>query len=279
MQVESSGVELRGVWRRALPVLPTLALVGMLFGGVLWAHRYFTHAPHFALKAVRFSGMVKVAVDKLSARADVALGSNLFSVDLRRLERRIAEEPWVKAARAHVELPSIVAVEIEERKAVCLVALGSLYLSDEEGHLFKRAVPSEATGLPVVTGLSRALYESDERATRSEVRLGLLAWRLFAAGGRRPEVGEINLDRTVGITLFLAADGGGIRLGRSDGALADLGERIDRFDAVWNSLGEHGERPRMIYLDNRTRPDRVAVKLARSAEGRATNHADSVKGN
>ncbi len=250
------------VWRSLRRFLPTLALVILIGGVTVGGRHYFSHSPHFALRALHFSGMQNATDEKLSTRAQLRLGGNLFAIDLRQLERRLGDEPWVKNARAHVELPSTIAVEIEERRAACLVALGSLYLADEDGFLFKRASSSETSGLVVVTGLSRSLYESDETATRAEVKSALKALRMFSVVTSRPIVGEVNLDRTLGVTLFTAEHGVGIRLGRIDETLP---ERIDRFDTVWASLQTHGERPRMLYLDNRTRPDRVAVKLADSA--------------
>ena len=44
-----------------------------------------------------------------------------------------------------------------------------------------------------------------------------------------------------------------------------LGERLRRYDAVAQALREGGEEPRLIYVDNRARPDRVTVKLASAA--------------
>jgi hypothetical protein len=52
-----------------------------------------------------------------------------------------------------------------------------------------------------------------------------------------------------------------VRVGRVDDTLP---ERLERFDLVWRELSQTGERPRFIYLDNRTRPDRVTVKLAQA---------------
>ena len=89
-------------------------------------------------------------------------------------------------------------------------------------------------------------------------------------GAGRPPLGEVHWDRSVGITLY-TRDAVGVRLGRND----DLDLRLRRFDAVWAELAKTGEKPRVIYLDNRARPDRVTVKLASppappAAEGKRT---------
>jgi len=52
-----------------------------------------------------------------------------------------------------------------------------------------------------------------------------------------------------------------VRLGASEGFEA----KLQRFDVVWAALQASGEKPRLIHLDNRARPDRVTVKLAPTA--------------
>ena len=71
----------------------------------------------------------------------------------------------------------------------------------------------------------------------------------------------MHVDRLLGITAYTRG-GVGVRLGRPhDENGESLAKRLERFDAVWAALAETGERPRVIYLDNRARPDRVTVKL------------------
>jgi hypothetical protein len=50
-----------------------------------------------------------------------------------------------------------------------------------------------------------------------------------------------------------------VRLGVIDDTLA---ARLARYDAVAGALDGGGEQARIIYVDNRARPDRVTVKLA-----------------
>jgi cell division protein FtsQ len=237
--------------------------VGLLLcsgGGALAAHRFLMRSPHFAVAAVRFSPLVHVSAESLGARAGVALGTPLFRVDLDAVAHAVAEEPWVESARARRELPSTVVVDVVERQAACLVALGPLYLADARGVVFKRASPDEAAALPVVTGVAREAYLSDPERALASVREALAALAAWRRGGARPPVGEVHCDPPFGLTLY-SAGGTGVRVGRVDG---ELDARLGRFDAVWEALQARGERARLIYLDNRARPDRVTVKLAPS---------------
>jgi cell division protein FtsQ len=261
-------------WRAGL-----LLLLGLGAGGTAAVgHRLLTRSPHFRLRAIRFSPTVHVSQATLEARVGMLLGANLFSLDLDQIGRDVQLEPWVKSAHARLELPATLAIDVIEREARAVVALSSLYLSDASGTPFKRASTEEAAELPVVTGLDREQYLNQPDATREQIRGALQvidAWRHDDA--ERPALGEIHLDRVVGMTVYSATGGIAARLGHlaivpreggQSGVIdGSLRARLRRLDIVLAALRERGETPRLIYLDNRARPDRVTVKLARGGDG------------
>jgi cell division protein FtsQ len=242
-------------WRRSF----LLAGVGLALAGGAWLGRwYVTHARHFAVQTVRATPTSHVSAEALITRAGVPLGLNLFAVDRDEVARAVSQEPWV--ARAHVrrELPSTVVLEVVERQAVCATAFGALYLTDAEGSVFKRAAPDEAVGLPVVTGLGRDDYLAQPERTRASIRQALQALAAWRQKADRPPLGEVHIDRIAGVTLYTDR-GVGVRLGVIDDTLS---ARLARYDAVAGELARGVEEPRLIYVDNRARPDRVTVKLA-----------------
>ncbi len=242
-------------WRRALLV----AAVGMALAAGAWGLRwYVTHSRHFALRIVRVSPTAHVTAEALVARANVPLGMNLFAIDRAEVARAVSQEPWI--ARAHVrrELPATLAIDVVEREAACAVALGALYLADADGNVFKRATPDEAVGLPVVTGIGRDDYVAEPDQARDSIRQALRAVAAWRRPGDRPPLGEIHLDRIGDVTLYTER-GVGVRVGLVDDTLP---ARLARYDAVRAALEGGGEAARLVYVDNRARPDRVTVKLA-----------------
>jgi cell division protein FtsQ len=201
---------------------------------------------------------VHVTADALVTRAAVPLGVNLFAIDRDEVARAVSQEPWV--ARAHVrrELPSTLVLDVVEREAACTVAFGALYLADADGNVFKRATPDEAAGLPVVTGIGRDDFLAQPEVVRVQLRQALRAIAAWRANGARPAIGEAHVDRIAGVTVYTER-GVGVRLGVIDDSLA---ARLGRYDAVRGALDESNEVPRLVYVDNRARPDRVTVKLA-----------------
>jgi cell division protein FtsQ len=268
LPVASLARDVAGSVRRRGRAWLVVLLVAAATGAAVGGHAWVTRSPYFAVRTIKISPTRHVSAASLEARAGQALGANLFRVDLDEVARDVSAEPWVLSAHARRELPSTLSIEVVERDAACVVALGgTLYLGDAHGAVFKRATPAEAAALPAVTGIERDRYLADADGARGEVLRALVlydAWRAPAAGvarvPARPAVGEIHVDRA-GTTLYLAAGGVGVRIGRVDETLP---ARLARFDAVWAALAASGERPRLIHLENRARPDRVTVKLAAS---------------
>jgi cell division protein FtsQ len=244
-----------------------LALAAGAYGG----RYYVTHARHFAVRDVRVSPLKHIAPQLLLDKAAVPIGINLFSIDRDEVARVIAQEPWV--ARVHVrrELPSTVVLDVTEREPACAVALGALYLAEPDGSVFKRATADEAAVMPVVTGVAREDYLAQPAEAKADIRQALAVLAAWHEDPARPPVGEVHVDRIAGVTLYTAA-GVGVRLGVVDDSLR---ARLHRYDAVAQALPA-GEEPRLIYVDNRARPDRVTVKLASAAL--ATAHSQHQQG-
>lgn len=243
-----------------------LAAVGLLLstaavaGGVFLLHRFLTRSPHFAVREIRVPALPHVAADALRARTRVALGQNLFAVDLDEVSEHLRREPWLEAAAVHRELPAAIAVEAKEREAACVVALGSLYLADARGVAWKRANPEEAASFPAVTGIPRARYIHDRETSQALVREALAALAAWRAAPRAP-VGEIHVDPAAGVTLYTKG-GCAVHVGRGDAGT--LAARLRRVDAVLAALARSHEEPGVIYADQAAHPERITVRLRKS---------------
>jgi cell division protein FtsQ len=135
---------------------------------------------------------------------------------------------------------------------------------DTSGEVFKRAVPGDGLDLPVVTGIGRDAWV-ERRAEVEPLLSGALALvDRWAERGldRRSPISEIHLDAAYGTTLWAGGEGMEIRLGQ--GALP---EKLARLEQVLAALEAEGRRAEVLHLDNRRRPDWVAVRLAGAGPG------------
>lgn len=242
-----------------LRVLGALLAAGLLAAAGYGVFYFVLHSPHFALRTVYISPTRHVTTESLRKRAALPAEVNLFRVDLAAVKQRLAGEPWLRSITLHRELPATLRIELAEHEPVALISLDSLYLVDEQGEVFKRAAPGEYAHLPVITGFGRAAYLIEPELTRGQIRAALLALSRYQRGARRPPIGEAHVDHFIGVTLY--TDGGtALRLGY--GSEAELDTRLARFDTVWKALASAGQKPTVLFLDNRAHPDQVTVRLA-----------------
>lgn len=246
--------------RRAVPALALAGIAGALGGAGYAGYHFLTTSPRFAIDTIVVSGTHTLTPDEIRARVPLALGDNVFRADVDAIEAALEREPWIADATVRRRLPRAIAIEVRERQAAALVEIGGLYLADADGRVFKRAATREGVDLPVITGITRddVRDQPDDAAARIRRALGAItAWR----AADRPAIGEVRVDRRLGVTLFTYDEAVAVRLGEADGPV--LAARLDRFDAAWAALSpDERRRARALHLDHDTRPDHVTVAFA-----------------
>lgn len=245
-----------GVLLRLLGVVATAAGLCAIAYGSRW---FLLHSRHFALHHVRVSPTRHVTESSILRRAAVPVGHNLFSIDLEQVLKNLRAEPWLAKVDVRRELPAVLAIDVTEHEPVAVLALDALYLVDAEGVVFKRAAAGEYAGLPIVTGVGRTAYLMEPAWARKQVRAALSAVARYRVNPDRPALGEAHIDRFAGVTLY-TDQGVALRVGR--GTDAELDTRLLRFDVVQQALKKSGEKPAVLFLDNRAHPDHVTVRLA-----------------
>jgi cell division protein FtsQ len=235
---------------RALAVIAGVALSVLAGRQVV---RHVIASPRFAVQELRVAATTHLTADEIQELAGVEIGDRLLTVDPDRVAARLATHPWIASARVRRELPSVLSIEITERRAIASVLLGALYLIDEAGRPFKRATFEEADGLPVITGVTREEYAALRTASEAVFREALA---LLAAYGDRPKLSEIHVDPRAGFSLMLLDGAGEIRLGRGASE-----EKLARLDSILRALVPRGPSAlATVYLDG-SQADRVTVRL------------------
>jgi cell division protein FtsQ len=194
----------------------------------------------------------------------VQRGDHLLVADPGLVEVALRRHPWVAAVEVHRTLPPALEVKVTERRAAALVELGGLYLVDTEGEVFKRALPGDGLDLPVVTGIGRDDWVERRAQVEPLLRAALALLDRWAERGldRRAPVSEIHISAQYGTTLWAGADGLEVRLG--NGALPD---KLARLERVLAAVEAEGRRAEVLHLENRRRPDWVAVRFAGAGGG------------
>jgi cell division protein FtsQ len=251
------------------PTVAALLLLGLL---ALGAHRAVFGGERFRVREIRFHGLSRLAADQLLTVLPVQRGDSLLLVDPGLLEATLQHQPWVARAEVDRELWSgTLEITVHEHRAAAVVSLDELYLVNEQGRIFDRAVPGLGLDLPVVTGIDREAYLA-RPAEVERVLAGAVAlagsWSAARLDARAP-ISEIHVDPVFGTTV-VTGDGTEIRLGQRG-----LDAKLSRLSRLLPSLAAEPRKAQVIHLDNRRHPEWVAVRFAGEAGGGAVAAARS----
>ncbi len=238
---------------------PTAVGLAALALAAYGAWRVGVVGPALRIREIAFEGLARVPREELLELSPVQRGDHLLLTDPAAVEAALARHPWIESVEVRRALPPGLVVRVSERRAVALVELGGLYLVDDRARVFKRAAPGDGLDLPVVSGIARDDWV-ERRADVEPLLAGALAlldrWAERGLTARAP-VSEIHIDPDWGVTVYAGGDGTEIRLGTGD-----LASKLSRLERVLDALDADGRKAEVLHLDNRRRPDWVAVRLA-----------------
>ena len=237
------------------PLLTVLAIAAV--GWLGW--RQGVQGDLLRIREIRFEGLSRASAQELLELSPVQRGDHLLLCDTSLVEVALRRHPWISSVEVRRTLPPALEVKVSERRAAALVDLGGLYLVDAEGEVFKRALPGDGLDLPVVTGITRDDWVERRAEVEPLLHAALALLDRWAERGldRRAPVSEIHISADYGTTLWAGAEGLEIRLGH--GALP---EKLARLERVLAAVEAEGRRAEVLHLENRRRPDWVAVRFA-----------------
>lgn len=220
--------------------------------------RHVRTSEAFAVAEIELEGHVRLTREEILEQAGLAVGANVFDRSPEEAEAALAGHPWIAEATVTRRLPGSYRVEVRERRAVALLALGDVFLVSEDGAVFKPVEEGDPIDLPVITGIERERFRRD-RAFRTSIVLEAVALLHDYRGAglrEREPIGELHVERDDGLSLYVGVDATYVRLGHGP-----FRAKLQRLRTVLDELAERGARARYVYLDNERRPDRVTVRV------------------
>jgi cell division septal protein FtsQ len=220
-------------------VSAVLVLCGYLFNKL-------KDSPYFYVNKMVFKGCEKVKGEDLYKLSKVDGNTSIFSLDMKEIAKNISKHPWVKKISVKKQFPNKLNIYVEERRPIAMVNLDNLYYIDEEGVIFKKLEKEDDSDFLVITGLSEDKAFSDDMESKKNI-LGAIS--LINMLSQREtfsdkDVSEINLDESVGITLFTYNDAIPIKVGTFFS-----NKRFDGLERVLEELKKKSIRPERIDID------------------------------
>jgi len=247
--------------QRALAIarafLGLVVVVGTACGVAWGARRYVTTSPRFAVHEVVVTGNARFSSEEIEAKAGVARGGNVFSLDLDTAHAKLTSDPWLARASLVRRLPGTVMIDVEERQAAAIVAAGDTWLSTPSGELFKRLEPTDPHDLVVITGIDEDSVLHDREGVAKSVRraLDLAADYERCSLASRLPLEEVHV-ATTGLVLVVGKHGLELALGQPP-----YRKKLDEAARVAAELDRRGAKAEALLLDNDAREGRVVARL------------------
>jgi cell division protein FtsQ len=236
-----------------------VALVVGCAAGLAWAlHRHVTTSARFAVARFEVTGNDHLPVDAVVAQSGIALGGNVFAVDLEAARARLLANPWIEKATLARRLPGTIVLQVTERRAAALIAMGDTLLVTPDGEPFKRLEPGDPVDLPLVTGLGVDAFAADRQGATRTLRRAMDLAAEYAHGplAKRSALEEVHVDADGAFQLVVGHGAMQLALGGPP-----FRRKLDEAARVVAELDKRGARAGAIMLDNEARPERVVVRL------------------
>jgi cell division protein FtsQ len=236
-----------------------VALVVSVSTAVAWAaRRHIVDSRRFAVTRVDVFGCVHRTTDQIAESAGLAVGANIFSIDLDAARAKIVADPWIKEATLGRRLPGTIMVQVTEREPGALVALGDTYLASRDGEPFKKLEPGDPTDLPIVTGLGPGAIADDRDGAVRTIRraIDLASDYDRSPLAKRAPLEEVHVGLDGAISVVVGKDAVQLGLGAPP-----FRRKFDQAARVLAELDKRGAKAETILLDNDAKPERVVVRM------------------
>ena len=233
--------------------------------GVAWsARQYVLTSPRFAVTEVDVAGSKMRTQDDLVHESQLAVGQNIFSIDLDAARAAVAKDPWIHDVEIARRLPGTILLNVTEREAAALVSVSGadgssdLFIASRDGEMFKQVEVGDPSDLIVITGITTdAVAQDREGVTRQILRaLDLASDYAHTHLAARSPLEEIHLAGDGTLSIVIGKSALTLNLGAPP-----FRKKLDQAARVLAEIDRRGGKADAVLLDNDTRPDRVVVRM------------------
>jgi len=238
----------------------TLLVLGVT-ASISWGlFRYVRSTPRFALRHVVVEGSKRYSDAELQRIAGVAIGSNLFALDIDGARHALERNPWLQQARVERKLPSTLWMYVVEREATLLVVKGGdLLLAAPGGHVFKRYEAGDPSDLVIMTGLDE-VADTELKSDHIEQLISIAQEiarnyeRVFST--KRFPLQEVHWKPEGGFDITVGREAIRISLGQGP-----YRSKLERAAQVVAELERRRAQVSSVFVDNEAHPDRIVARL------------------
>jgi len=248
-------IDWRKFLHRGFRVVLFCSSVVMIVVAAVLAGRMLLDWGYFQIESVKVENNRRVSAEEITALSNIKAGSGIFDLDLKRIGRKIEENPWIARASVRRLFPRDVVIDVEERTPMAILSLDYLYYVDTAGEIFKLLEGDDRLDLPVISGLQpEDLQQQPDQAKQQLLEaVGLLQNLAYRQDLKLEQISEVHIDRQGGFSLVTCRGGVPIKLGSMNFA-----SKLDRLEKVFKGL--QSRLLALAYIDLNV-DDRVIVRV------------------
>lgn len=254
MKREKRRINLRGLAKKLSRLVVCLSVAAL--GGLLIYEAYtlLARSTFFRIESIEVSPVTRLTREEVIAQAGIKPGDDLLSLHLGRIGEQLTKNPWIEKVRIRRYLPHTITIEIAEQEPVAVASMGYLYYLNADGKVFKLLTEGDKLDYPVFTGVTEEDLTRDPEGSKEAITTMLSLVELLKGDTvlKLEDVSEIHYDKGYGYTVFMAARGVPVRLGRSG-----FGEKLGRLARIYTTL--QPQLPALEYIDL-DYADKIVVK-------------------
>lgn len=191
-------------------------------GALRYAYVFYTTSPYFTVKKVIVSGDTSKSSVDYNVIGKMALGKNIFRIDLRVIERRMMDNyRELRSLQIKRSFPDAIAAAAVLRKPVAQLAHERYYPIDEECIVLSDVKDAPDGRLPVINGINVNLPKCiGKRIDSPSLRQALILFKFIKESGilKDHTLREINAGTLKGMS-FTLSENIEVRIGYEDYAL------------------------------------------------------------
>jgi hypothetical protein len=278
----AAGGWLKRFWTVVQQVVGCFLMLACLILGIVGGTRLWQRAvahPRLQVHHIAVTGVVRAREGDILAYAQTALNTPMVTLDMDAIALGVRRHPWVQAVQVRRQFPDRLAIEVAEHRPTLLVALGGLYVADEDGQLFKSFDTADHLDLPIVSGLQRNA-EGATDALHERVREAIgLAGAIENHPASLGTLDELHWDHDVGWSAVLRQSHDiptskpgaqvSVRVYMGRDPLARLPVVVETMQV----LAQRHQTPKVIWADFMKNPRRVQVQLVSTRDNPPRTHA------
>lgn len=225
-----------------------IAAVVVVSFGILFAYRWVTTHEFFALANLQIEGSQRLGRDEIAEMGGVSTGSNVLSINIAEVQRRIAASEWVESVAVTRVLPDGLIIEVKEREPAFLTRRDEqLYYADVSGQTIAAVSVDKFISLPLLETEEGVQVGNGIRTLLDEVARNSLPFGMS-------QIAWLRQDSADQFSIFLEKPRVLVQL---DGA--DLDSALKSLTKVWADLGRRGELDRTEFMF--VTPGRAWIRL------------------